>query len=328
MRVQLAALCCLAGCVPEAPDLPNLDLAALLAQTVNAEAVMPWVEQLAHEHSADDKLSCEDFPPAEDYPSCELSRASAVDLVYTTFTALGFQTRRVMQGDAPHVAHNVIAEQLGVSRASEVVLVAAHVDAFYAGADDNSSGVAAMLEVARVVSQQRFARTVRFVAFDLEERGALGSTLYVDAGMADDVVAALVLECVGFTDFTPGSQDSPPGLRLGDVGDSLALAANDDSVTIAQQMLALNDALDLIKLRAVIAGGSGAFPLTGALLRSDNGAFWLRGIPALMLTDTANYRNPHYHQPTDTPDTLDPVFLAQVTRLVAATVAVIAEMQP
>ncbi len=328
MRREVLLFALLAACVPSSPEPANLAAADDMARAVDAATLMPWVVQLADGHLADDVVSCEGFPPMDRYPSCDLSRDAAVALVFATFTALGYQTRIEEQGEAPHVARNVIAEHAGHGRASEVILVAAHVDAFHAGADDNSSGVAAMLEVARVVAQRSFARTVRFVAFDLEERGALGSTLYVDAGMADDVIAAVVLECVGFTDHRPGSQDSPPGLNLGDVGDSLLIAANGDSTSMAQQMLALNHALELITLRAVIAGSSGAFPLTGALLRSDNGPFWLRGIPAVMLTDSANYRNPHYHQVTDTPDTLDPLFLAQATRLVAATVAMWAEPQP
>jgi Zn-dependent M28 family amino/carboxypeptidase len=245
--------------------------------------------------------------------------------------ALGYDTRVLEQGDeasAPGTAHNVVAELRGTRRPSEVVLIAAHADAFYAGADDNSSGVAAMLEVARVAASHRFVRTVRFVGFDLEERGNVGSTRYVEAGLARDVAAALILECVGFTDKRKGSQNSPPGLQLGDVGDSLVIAANEDSRHLAQRMLAINHALNLIELRAVIAGGQGAAFFTGALLRSDNGPFWLRAVPALMLTDTADYRNPNYHRASDTPHTLDPEFLAGSTRLVAASLAIFAELEP
>jgi Zn-dependent M28 family amino/carboxypeptidase len=182
-----------------------------------------------------------------------------------------------------------------------------------------------MLEVARAAAGRRFARTLRFVGFDLEERGSRGSTRYVEAGLADDVVATLILECVGFTD---DSQDSPPGLPLGDAGDALFIAANADSRALAQRMLAINHALELIPLRAVVAGGDGAHFFTGPLLRSDNGPFWLRGLPAVMLTDSANYRNPNYHEASDTPETLDPEFLAAATRLVAATVGVLAELEP
>lgn len=91
-------------------------------------------------------------------------------------------------------------------------------------------------------------------------------------------------------------------------------------------MLALSHALAIMPSRAVVAGGDCAFFLTGALLRSDNGPFWLRGLPAVMLTDGADYRNPHYHRPSDLPETLDPIYLGKAAQLVAATLAELAEV--
>jgi Zn-dependent M28 family amino/carboxypeptidase len=318
----------LCGCALDGPQVSHVQQAEALAEAVDAERLMPWVERLSREHLADTKLPCAAFDTIDKYPACELTSTAAVELVRAAFAGFGYEPEIVDQGAEPYVSHNVIAELRGTSRPSEVVLVAAHVDAFYAGADDNGSGVAAMLEVARVAADQRFARTVRFVGFDLEERGSRGSTRYVDAGHADDVVAAMILECVGYTDRGAGSQDSPLGFQLGDVGDSLLIAANADSLGMAQRMLALNKELDLIELRAAVAGGSGAYPFTGALLRSDNGPFWLRGLRAVMLTDTANFRNPNYHEASDTPDTLDPEFLAAATRMVAASLAVFAQAEP
>jgi hypothetical protein len=326
---ELALACTLlVGCAPAAPALPDLEAARMLGREVSPGASMVRVEALAADHAADPKLPCDGFPEEALYPSCELSHDSAIRTVRETLESLGYATRVEAQGEEPLVAYNVVGEHPGTDRASEVVLVAAHVDAFYSGADDNSSGVAVLLEVARVASAHRFHRTLRFVGFDLEERGARGSTRYVNAGFADDVVAALVLECVGYADHRQGTQDAPPGLRLGDVGDSLVIAANGDSVELAQQMLAIDDELDIVPLRVVVAGGSGAHFFTGPLLRSDNGPFWLRGRPALMLTDTANYRNPHYHAAGDLPETLDSDFLDAVATLVATTIGVLAEVTP
>lgn len=322
----LAMLC---GCTFDAPHLPNLDAADAFAHEVDGAALLPWVEQLAADHASDDKLSCDGYETIDKYPACQLSNASAIELVHDRLTTLGYRVRRLDQkGATPDVAHNLVAELRGSTHPAEVVLIGAHLDAFYAGADDDSSGVAALLELARIAAKHRFARTLRFVAFDLEERGAAGSARYVAEGHADDVVAALILECIGYTDRKPGSQDAPPGFQLGDTGDALLIGANADSRSIAQRMLALNAELDFLPLRAAVAGGSGAYPLTGALLRSDNGPFWLRGLPAVMLTDTANYRNPRYHEAGDTAGTLDPAFLAASTRLTAASLAVLAELEP
>jgi Zn-dependent M28 family amino/carboxypeptidase len=328
MRAPLLAVLALAGCALELPQASHVQQADELASAVEPERLMPWVEQLAGDHLADAKLDCAAFEAMDKYPACELSSAAAIELVRASFADFGYEPEIVARGNEPYAARNVVAELRGTTRPSEVVLIAAHVDAFYSGADDNGSGVAAMLEVARVAASHRFERTVRFVGFDLEERGSRGSTRYVEAGLADDVVEAVILECVGYSDHRPGSQDSPLGFELGEVGDSLVIAANGDSAATAQRMLDLNRQLALIELRAAIAGGSGGYPFSGALLRSDNGPFWLRGVPAVMLTDTANYRNPNYHEASDTPETLDPEFLAASTRVVAASLAMLARAEP
>ncbi len=312
------------ACVPEPPSPGDVTGAALVAAAVDTEALMPWVQALADDHLVDVRRSCEGYPAAEQYPSCELSSGAAATLVMGELAAMGYTPRFVSLGSEPHVALQVVAEWPGTTHPDEVVMVAAHHDAFFAGADDNSSGVAALLAIARVVRSHRFARTIRFVSFDLEERGSLGSIHFVNAGLADDVVAALVLECLGFTAPT---QDSPPALPLPSVGDFLLLVANEQSRTLAQRLLMMNQELALIPLRAMVGSGDGAFPLTSPLTRSDNGPLWLRGVPALMVSDSANFRNPHYHRDSDLPETLDPDFFAAATRTVAAAVALLAEVE-
>lgn len=327
----MKALCCaclaLAACTFDVPVLEQSDRASSLSAAVRADNLLPWVEQLASEHLGDTPLPCADYPEMELYPSCALTSGAARELVRGTLEELGYEVKVLRHGAEPDAPVNLEAELVGTKRPHEAVVIAAHFDAFYGGADDNSSGVAALLELARVAAGRRFERTVRFVGFDLEERGSLGSTRYVEAGHANDAEATIVLECIGFTDRA-GQQDAPFGLQLGDVADSLLIAANDDSRSMAQLLFALNNALRLIELRAVIAGGDGAFPLSGALLRSDNGPFWLKGLPAVMLTDSANYRNPHYHKASDTPETLDSELLASTTRLVAAALAELAGVEP
>jgi Zn-dependent M28 family amino/carboxypeptidase len=316
------------ACAPEAPHIADPRAAGELAQEIMKDKLTADVETLATEHARDQKLSCEGFAVMDRYPACELSRDAAVRTVQQRFSELGLTTHTTVLGEAGDAAHNVIAEQRGSARPNEVLLIGAHLDAFFAGADDNSSGVAALLELARIATQHRFARTLRFVAFDLEERGSLGSLRYVQAGMADDVTAALILECLGFASEAAGSQDSPPGLPLGDTGDSLVVVGNADSASYVQRVLAVNHALGLAKLRGIVAGGDGAFPLTGALTRSDNGPFWLHAIPAVLFTDTADFRNDDYHRAGDLPETLDPEFLTAATRAVAASMAVFGELQP
>jgi Zn-dependent M28 family amino/carboxypeptidase len=327
---RLAVLVALAAaaCRPGAPSTSGFDAAAVFAAEVDPTRLMPDVEALAAGHLSDAKVSCEGFTPKDGFPACELSRDAAVTHVQGAFAAAGYLPETRALAGEPLDAFTVVAERRGATWPDEVVLVGAHLDAFYAGADDDSSGVAVMLAVARAAARRDFARTIRFVAFDLEEYGAIGSTRYVEAGLADDVVAVVVLETVGYASREAGSQDSPPGLPLGDVGDFLLVVANEDSAELAGRMVALGNGRGLAKLKGVVAPGDGGYFLSTPLMRSDHGLLWLRGVPSLLLSDTANFRNPHYHEATDLPETLDPAFLSEVARATAGVVALAAEVQP
>jgi len=180
---------------------------------------------IANDHRDDVKVPCDGYEPKRGLPAFELSRDAAIAEVADTLASFGYARIVEPLGDSPP-AFNVIAEQRGETRRGEVVLVGAHLDAYHSGADDNTSAVASMLEIARPVRGRRFARTVRLVGFDLEEYGAVGSTRYIAAGSAGDVVLALILECVGYASSEPGSQDGLPGSRLGDGGDFLLVVGN------------------------------------------------------------------------------------------------------
>jgi Zn-dependent M28 family amino/carboxypeptidase len=206
----------------------------------------------------------------------------------------------------------------GTEHPDEVVVVGAHYDAYYAGADDNSSGVAAMLEMARLASGKRFARTVRFLGFDLEELGLVSSTRYVQAHPDERIVASLIFDCIGYKDPSPGAQQGLPGFPMPTTGDFLAAISNEQSRPRLEELYALSSRLGFGFLRGAVTPNDGTGPASGNLMRSDHAPFWLAGQSALFLTDTANFRNPHYHQNTDVPSTLDPDFLADVTRLSAA----------
>lgn len=316
------------ACSPNAPVTTGFESAVRVADDVVTSNLMPWIEQLASVRTNDVRVNNNGFPPKNLFPSANLTRDAAVKVVSDAFKSMGFTPDTVVLGEGPHTTYNIVAEWTGTSRSSEVVLVASHLDAFYAGADDNGSAVAAMLEIARAVRNHSFAHTIRFVSFDLEEFGSVGSTRYVEAGYADDVVAAIVMDMIGYASSEPGSQDDVLGVKLPDTGDFLLVIGNENSAKMTQEMTALGNSMELAKLVGVIAPGDGTYFLSSVFMRSDHGLLWYRGIPALFLTDTASFRNPNYHKPTDTPDTLDPNFLAKNTRAVAAAVALFAEVLP
>ncbi len=319
------------SCTYPAPDHRGFFDAAAVAQGVDGARLMPTIEELYFGHLGDPKIDCSAFEAGAGFPACELSHDSAIELVTQRLRAYGYATSVVPLLGEPVTAYNVVGERRGSLLADEVVLVGAHLDAFYGGADDNSSAVAAMLEIARVLSTRPTKRTLRFVGFDLEEYGLRGSQRYVASGAADDVTFALVLETIGYSLQAPDSQTPVPGLPTGNtsgIGDFIAAVGNDQSAEMIQRLTALNHEQGWVKLLSILGSGNGAYPVTGQLMRSDHGPFWTRNIPAMMLCDSANYRNPNYHKPTDTPETLDPPFIAGVTRLAAAIVTLAAEVVP
>ncbi|MDB6112121.1 MAG: Peptidase [Pedosphaera sp.] len=209
-------------------------------------------------------------------------------------------------------------------RSREVILVGAHYDSVPGtpGADDNGSAVAAMLGCAEVCARVAPDAPVCFAAFNCEEDGMLGSAELAAhlSRTGCRVRVAHILEMVGFASSTPGSQRLPTGLpiHLPERGDFLGLLANQASGQqmdyILGQARAYLPEFSVIGLEVPL----GAERVLPVLARSDHVPLWDQGIPAVMWTDTSEFRNPHYHQTTDTPETLDYHFLRQVTQILTA----------
>jgi hypothetical protein len=299
------------------------------AAGVERERLMADVEALVSEHLADTPLDCALFDTGEidteRRPVCHLTRERARAWVRARLEALGYTVTAHAVEHPRFPTTNLVAELRGSERPEEVVLVGAHYDAYYGGADDNSSGVAAMVELARLAAGRRFARTVRFVGFDLEELGLVGSTRYVREELGEQVVASVVFDCIGYRDARPGAQEGLAGFPVPAEGDFIAAISNEASRPRLEELFALGERLAYVPVRGVVTPRDGSGPASGNLMRSDHAPFWLEGHSALFLSDTANFRNPHYHRETDLPGTLDADFLAGVTRLTAAGLSVWAE---
>src|ERR1700686_3889381 len=128
------------------------------------------------------------------------------------------------------------------------------------------------------------------------------------------------LEMLGYTDHRPGSQQLPPHLKglYPDVGDFIGVVGNEASRGLVETMTAGLRSIDGLPVQSLAVPGDGM--LVPATRLSDHASFWDRGLPALMVTDTSFFRNPHYNQPSDAPATLDYPFLAMVTAGVCAAV--------
>ncbi len=213
----------------------------------------------------------------------------------------------------------------------EIVLVGAHYDSVLGspGADDNASGVAALLEMSRFFVDAEPGRTVRLVAFVNEEppffaTPRMGSEVYARVARArgDDVRLMVSLETIGYYSEAPGSQRYPPplGLLYPDRGNFLAMVSNLKSRRALHRMVEAFQAHSDFPVEWLTAPS-----LLPGVSWSDQRSFWRRGYPALMVTDTAFYRYPHYHSPQDTAERLDYEALARVTHGLARAVSILAE---
>jgi len=226
---------------------------------------------------------------------------------------------------------NLIARSRNALSSQSILVLGAHYDtvAGSPGADDNASSLAVLLEAARILTPLRGRLALEFVGFSMEESGFLGSKAYLSKALKTKkpVQSAIILECVGYTDPRPGSQKTPPGLPLSlpDQGDFIGVLGSKGAGSMQEAFAsAARKATPELPVVSLLVPDAGrAFPDTR---RSDHVPFWDRGIPAIMLTDTADFRNPHYHRSSDRIETLDIPFIAQVTQALCACVIQLAEL--
>lgn len=207
-----------------------------------------------------------------------------------------------------------------------VTLVAAHYDTVprSPGADDNGSGLAVLLECARLLSAHASDAPVGFLCFNNEEDGLLGSRDFVANKlpvMDRRVRAVHVLEMVGYRRGSSKQQRAPlPWLpRSLRTPDFIALLGRGSSNKLVDELRASAVSQDTRVITAQTLGPMDK--LLPELRRSDHFPFWCEGTPAVLWTDTGDFRNPHYHQRTDTPETLDYAFMQGVGELLATTLA-------
>ena len=226
--------------------------------------------------------------------------------------------------------HNIEVARPG--RTDEILIVGAHYDSVAGcpGANDNASGVAAMLEVARMLAGERAGKTIRFVAFVNEEppffmTDAMGSLVYARRCRArgENIVGMFSLETIGYYTNERGSQQYPgPALfhRLyPDTGNFIGFVSN-----FASRALMRDTGREFRRAVKFPSEGVSAPAAIPGIGWSDHWAFWQQGYPAVMITDTAPYRYPHYHQPSDTPDKLNYDSFARVVTGLARTFAALA----
>ncbi|MFM2431869.1 MAG: hypothetical protein RLZZ511_3082 [Cyanobacteriota bacterium] len=213
------------------------------------------------------------------------------------------------------VHHNLILNLPGRKPNLPPILIGAHYDGVPGspGADDNGSGVAVLLELARYFQANPTNHPLQLIAFDLEEYGLLGSEVYAQqlANQQQKIHIMLSLEMLGYCKQEHNTQRYPKPLEkiYPDRGNFIALIGNIPAIPM---MLRLGHHMGKagVPSQWLPAGWQGKMLRESRL--SDHAPFWDQGYRAIMVTDTALMRNPHYHQPTDTLDTLDLDFMAGV----------------
>ena len=298
-----------------------------LVDQISAEKIEAHIDELTNRIGARDTT---------------VTQSHAADYIAGKLTEYGYGVTRVPVDDS----ENVMAQLPGQLNPDKIFVIGAHFDTVpdSPGADDNASGVAGILEIARVLKDVQPDFSIEFVAFALEERGELGdfhrgSSQYVQSATAQrrDLIGMISLEMIGYFSNQANSQtpflNIPSCLVVSEegrtVGDFIAAVGNNNSATLLKtfQESAAQYVSELLIVTGQVAENGACFPDTR---RSDHASFWDEGYQALMLTDTANFRNPNYHKPSDTIETINFDLARQVTgaTLVTAIVSTTSADEP
>ena len=253
---------------------------------------------------------------------------AAADFIEGAFSRAGLRPRRDTYELSGRACHNIEVEIPGAR--PQIVIIGAHYDSVFGspGANDNGSGVAALLALARRFAGKPAGQTLRFVAFVNEEppyfqTEQMGSFVYARGCKArgDQISAMLSLETIGYFSDAPHSQKYPPGISAfyPGTGNFIGFVGNFPSRALVRRAVAS------FREQGKIPSEGGALPsFISGVGWSDQWSFWQCGYPAIMITDTAPFRYPHYHESTDTPDKLEYDRFALVVSALEKTIAELA----
>jgi Peptidase family M28 len=257
--------------------------------------------------------------------------STSAQYIDKAFSALGYPVQSQEFEARGKAVRNIEVALPGTSNPRQTVVVGAHYDSVYGspGANDNGSGVAALLELARLLKGRQPHRTIRLVAFVNEEApfaytAAMGSRVYARRARARDegIVAMLSLETIGYYSDAPGSQRYPFPFSLfyPDTGNFIGFVGNSASRNLVRRAIA-----SFRQHTRFPSQGIAAPEWVTGVGWSDHWSFWREGYPALMVTDTAPFRYPYYHDPADTPNKIDYGHLARVVAGLAGVISDLAD---
>lgn len=243
---------------------------------------------------------------------------AAASYIQNALKELGYATRVQPFRSRDLTLDNIIAELPGTTRPEKILVVGAHYDtvAGSPGANDNGSGVAALLEIARLLAHSTPPRTLRFVAFANEEApffytDEMGSRIYAARARQqhEQIIGMISLETIGYYTDNPGSQRYPFPFRYfyPDTGNFIGFVGNLSSWRLVRRSISAFRKSTLFPSEGLAAPG-----WMMGVHWSDHWSFWQAGYPAIMITDTALFRYKPYHSSEDTPDKLEYASYARV----------------
>ncbi len=306
------------------------------AQDVCAQAQHQKIDELVNQVSVENiKKNISALAKSERFD--DEQKTNALNHIKTQLESFGYAVKVIEKTIQGKINRNIVAQLKGELTPNRIFVVGAHYDSVPGsfGADDNASAVAGMLEIARILKKHSRAATVHFVAFDNEENGLLGSKSYgqrLKKAQRASVIGMISLEMIAYTCKISGCQVAfanikncldvnPENEKLGDY---IGIVANTGSEKMVEAFTNATQRFvrSLKIVTAKVADKGTCFANTR---RSDHASFWDLGFPAMMITDTANFRNPNYHKSTDTPETLDFEFARKVVQAVLAAVVNISD---
>lgn len=310
-----------------ADDLQTIDIQEIVNQvdSNNLKTDLALIEGIRHRNTGADHLQ------------------AVRDLLNQRFLDAQLRTEKQEFNFGAYIGENYIGTNLGTTTDNEIYIVDAHYDGVddAPAADDNGSGVAGVLEAARILSNYNFKKTIRFIGFDLEEAGLQGSQAYVINNIPEEenIAGVLNFEMIGYYTNEVNSQSLPTGFNLLFADTYAAIEADSfrgnfiANIGVAGQNdweqayadAAVNYVPDLKVI--TFAAPQNWQALTPDLGRSDHAPFWLSNRPATMITGTAEFRNPNYHSAADTLGTINFEFMTNVVKAAVATLAEEAELQ-
>ena len=246
--------------------------------------------------------------------------AAAASYIHASLDDLGYQVHIQSFESEGMTVQNLEVRLPGTTQPEEIIVIGAHYDSVPGGpgANDNASGIAALLEIARLLDGKTHARSLRLVAFVNEEQPfsgseQMGSRVYAERSRqrGEQISAMISLETIGFYTDQPASQHYPFPFSYfyPDTGNFIGFVGNLSSWRLVRQATGIFRASTAFPSEGVAAPG-----WIAGVGWSDHASFWQAGYPAIMISDTAFFRYPHYHRETDTPEKLDYPSLARVTR--------------